>query len=191
MIGLFTFLISGVSNAQDKTLMNSINSDKKISVFGGPIVSAVPMNSTYGVGFGGGGGLVIDNFFIGAFGMGNVLENTTINSSNMLHDIEIGYGGLWLGYSFKDEWLVHPYVSLRSGLGTLELYHSSNDDMNFLYERIAVVSPEVGLEVNIIKQLKLAGTVGYRWMNNFDNNLLIGADYNGLLGSITLRFGGF
>ena len=191
MIGLFTFLILGVSNAQDKTLMNSINSDKKISVFGGPIVSAVPMNSTYGVGFGGGVGLVIDNFFIGAFGMGNVLENTTINSSNMLHDIEIGYGGLWLGYSFKDEWLVHPYVSLRSGLGTLELYHSSNDEMNFLFERIAVVSPEVGLEVNIIKQLKLAGTVGYRWMNNLDNNLLIGADYNGLLGSITLRFGGF
>ena len=107
------------------------------------------------------------------------------------YDVDIAYGGLWLGYSIKDEWLVHPFVSLRSGFGGVELYETTNDDVELMLENMVVLTPEIGVEVNIFQQLKLSTTFGYRWLSDFDNNLLRSEDYTGVIGSIALRFGGF
>lgn len=188
---LLFIVISGVHAQEDNTLLNRGNFNGTISGFGGPIFSAVPINNTYGFGFGGGGGIVINDFFIGAFGMGNSLERSVIEVDQTAYDIELGYGGLWLGYSFKDEWLVHPYVSLRSGFGGIELYETLNDDVELMRESMVIMTPEVGLEMNVFQQLKLSTTVGYRWLSDFDSNLLLRENYSGMIGSVALRFGGF
>lgn len=189
---LFSFLVIVNMNAQeDNILFNPQSTNFTISGFGGPIFSAMPANSEYGLGFGGGGGIVINDFFIGGFGIGNNLDNSIIEVSQTAYDIEIGYGGLWLGYSIKDEWLVHPFVSLRSGFGGIELYETTNNEVELMRESMVVLTPEIGLEMNVFQQLKLSTSVGYRWLSDFDSNLLRREDYSGVIGSVALRFGGF
>lgn len=186
----FLFVVS-VNAQEDNTLFNPKSTNYSISGFGGPIFSAMPVNSNYGLAFGGGGGIVINNFFIGGFGIGNNFDNSIVEVNQTAYDVEIGYGGLWLGYSIKDEWLVHPFVSLRSGFGGVELYETSNDDVELMRESMVVLTPEVGLEMNVFRQLKLSTTFGYRWLSDFDSNLLRSEDYSGMIGTIALRFGGF
>ena len=188
---LISFLVVvSVKAQEDNTLFNSTR-DFTVSGFGGPIFSAMPVNNSYGLAFGGGGGVVINNFFIGGFGIGNYVDNSILEVNQTAYDVDIAYGGLWFGYSIKDEWLVHPFVSLRSGFGGVELYETTNDDVELMRENMVVLTPEIGVEVNIFQQLKLSTTFGYRWLSNFDNNLLRSEDYTGVIGSIALRFGGF
>jgi hypothetical protein len=54
-----------------------------------------------------------------------------------------------------------------------------------------VLTPEVGLEFNVTKWMRVSGTVGYRWLSEFDNRKLSNNDYSGVIGNISFRFGFF
>jgi hypothetical protein len=67
------------------------------------------------------------------------------------------------------------------------------DDEGFTRnDNIFVVTPEVGVEVNVFRWFKIAGTVGYRAVTGV--NSISGQsneDFSGMAGTLTFRFGGF
>ena len=144
---------------------------------------------------GGGGGIVLNDFFIGGYGMNSninntpVIDNTPIGYENF--DINLAYGGIWMGYSFLDKKVIHPFVSLKTGLGNVRVYEL-NDDNPFIRENVFVVTPEIGVEVNLTKWIKLVGSVNYRSLSGMDDtNFMTSSDFNGLGGGLTLRYGFF
>jgi hypothetical protein len=159
--------------------------------FGAPIIKFTGAAGDYKTLGGAGGAVVINDFFAGIFGIGDRVGK--MQWENRPYNVNYGYGGLWLGYAHQSWRAVHPYTSLQLGWGAVDLsateepFNEENTDDN-----IFVAEPELGVEVNLFKWFKLAGTVGYRFTTGaerFDG--FKNSDLSAFSGSLTLRFGGF
>ena len=172
--------------AQTETLFNRTTI---IGGFGGPITEFSQFNGSFIVSSGGGGGVLLNDFFIGGYGMGTMEVNDNTSTQNF--NFQMGHGGFWLGYSHRTEKLLHVFTSAKLGWGNIEIDVTEGFDP-FQKDNVFVITPEVGVEVNLFKWFKLAGTVGYRAVTGF--NSLDGyknSNFSGVAGTLTLRFGGF
>ena len=158
--------------------------------FGGPIFSWSHTNGKTGYGAGGGGGVVFDQFFVGLFGMGETFDNPVIGQPQLA----IGYGGLWLGVTTPSHKLVHAYISAKLAGGAVGItdfeddwdYDDNWDDVTF------VAIPEVGVELNIARWMRMSGSVGYRFVDGFEGWGTYGKkDLNAPVYNLTFRFGWF
>ncbi|NJN77957.1 MAG: hypothetical protein HC803_06175 [Saprospiraceae bacterium] len=156
-----------------------------IGSFGGPILISSPLNNNFNLGIGGGGGIVINDFYIGVFGIGQTFQNSLMEVTQETKQVNLGYGGLWLGYSFYNDYKLHPFVSLRSGLGSLALHN--NQDLSLMRQNMVVLTPEMGLEFNVTDKFRIASTVGYRWLSSFDERKLPKENYSGITLNLALR----
>ena len=160
--------------------------------FGGPIFEYGLLNGQFGTRAGGGGGLVVGDFFIGGFGMGTS-DFAEVDLDPQIYTIDLGYGGFWLGYTPLTRKVIHPFGSLKVGWGTASLEYQKDDDWITGYEEnIFSLTPEVGLELNIFRWFRISATGGYRFVNGADGLPdLDSRDFRSFIGTLTLRFGGF
>jgi len=158
--------------------------------FGGPIFSWSNANNKTGYGAGGGGGVVFDRFFIGAFGMGETFDAVRVGREQLT----LGYSGLWLGYTIPSHKLFHLYTSMKvagGGIGTTNFEDDWNFDDNFRDVALVLV-PEAGIELNVARWMRLSGSLGYRYVGGFSGWDTYGKnDLNALTYNITMRFGWF
>ena len=169
------------------TQSNTLFSNAHISGFGGPLFSISQVNGQTSTFAGGGGGIIIDNLFIGGFGEG--VDVNSISLGDNTYDLDMGYGGLWLGYSLFSEQAVHPFVGLKLGGGEVNL---NVDNSRINTSDLKVVIPEVGIELNFTSWMRLVTHLGYRKVGGMENNSLIKTDQlSSWTGGITLRFGFF
>ncbi len=159
--------------------------------FGAPLIKFTGAAGSYRALGGAGGAVVINDFFIGGFGLAGRVGQTTWE--NRPYEVNYGYGGFWLGYAHRSWKAIHPYTSLQLGWGAVDLsateepFVEENTDDN-----IFVAEPELGLEINLFKWFKLAGTVGYRFTTGADRfDGFKSSDLSAFSGALTLRFGGF
>lgn len=150
---------------QMKTVMNSFEV-KRISGFGGPTMSYTTLNGEFAVLTGGGGGVAINNLFIGGYGEG---LSTSMSTNNNVQIREFGHGGFWVGYEFMREKMIHPVVSTRAGWGRVRGY----DNNDYFNKSIFVVTPTVSAEINFTRFFKVN----------------IGAEYRVTLGGETATLG--
>ena len=184
IIALCLFGFQGITQVQ--TLFNRA---RIVGAFGGPIVEFSEYNGETITSTGGGGALVIDDFFIGGYGIGSIDIEDFTNDNDEIR-MELGHGGFWLGYTYRSHKLVHLFASTKLGWGGIDIEiddegYSSNDN-------IFVVTPEVGVELNVFRWFKIAGTASYRSVSGVNN--IAGRsneDFSGLMGTLTFRFGGF
>jgi len=185
MIFLFSMLFTfGMVNAQQETLFNRAH---VIGAFGAPIVEYSFHGDDVTTSVGGGGGLIIDNFFIGGYGMGSIDESIFDDD---LERIELGHGGFWLGYTIPSHKLLHFYSSVRLGWGGVNI--DVDNDFNEI-DGVFVIEPEGGVELNVFGFFRIAATVGYRYVDGINPNVsgLEKDSFNGMVGALTFRFGGF
>ena len=171
-------------SAQDETLFDRAH---VVGAFGGPFIEYSFTNEEVTTSVGGGGALIINDFFIGGYGIGSIDENVFDTNFDR---IELAHGGLWFGYTYPSHKLLHLYSSLRLGWGGIGV--NFNDDFNTV-DGVFVVSPEAGVELNVFGFFRLAATVGYRYVDGINTNRSgVETDaFNGMTGMLTFRFGGF
>jgi hypothetical protein len=192
VLGLILLTFS-VSAQLDNLLLSGEKETSHIGGFGGSIMLTSPVNSKFGLNLGGGGGIILNDFYLGVFGMHQQTQSLVdLGSTNVNQEVNLNYGGLWLGYSFKDSWLLHPYVGLRSGLGILEMHDRDNPTIELIQGSMVVLTPEIGFEFNVNSWMRISSTAGYRWLSEFDNRKLNNnKDYSGMTANLTFRFGLF
>ena len=171
---------------QQETLFNRAH---VIGAFGGPIVEYNHITDEVELSVGGGGALIIDNFFIGGYGMGTADESFLNNQDRI--KIDLGHGGFWLGATFQQHKLLHLYSSVKLGWGAVGITFE-DDDLDYA-DAVFVVAPEVGIELNIFTWFKVAATGGYRWVDGIDEGLggISKDQFDGYSLNLTFRFGGF
>ncbi len=170
--------------AQQETLFGNVN---VWGGFGGPIFEISSIADESIVSVGGGGALIMDNFFFGGYGIGTDDANHSFEGQD--YRIKYNHGGLWLGVTSNPYKLLHVYGSTRLGWGKARL---RQDGDTVFSDRIFTVTPEIGFEVNVTTFFQLAFTGGYRVTTGI-NDLpgLENQDFSNFVGGITLRFGGF
>ncbi len=158
--------------------------------FGGPTWVFSRAVGDAGWGVGGGGGVIIGSLFIGGFGQGETFGRRVVQGRE--HQFSLGYGGLWLGVAYPSHRLVHLYGSLKLGVGGVSLLPRQGGGEGF-NDSVALITPEVGAEVNITKWFRLVGHVGHRWVAGLDGlgPYANSEDFNSVVWGLTLRFGSF
>jgi len=188
LIAFFLFTgIAAISFAQHETFFSNT---RLSGAFGAPIME-VGFNNDMSTAVGGGGAIGFSDFFIGAYGMASGDFQGLLNDSE-LERLDIGHGGLWLGFTPRTYSLIHIYSSARIGWGALDIDLRDGGISYSDLDKVFVLTPEIGLEANLTKWLRLSGTIGYRWVRGVeDNGLVENRDFTGSISSITLRIGWF
>jgi hypothetical protein len=191
---LISFCLMAVTllPAQHEALFDDVSS---LGAFGGPILEFSSINGQLVADVGGGGALILDEFFIGGYGMGTdypeVSFETEIDGelTQIDADIDFGHGGLWFGYVRDIEQKMHLYSSLKVGWGRADLEH---DIADLPSDRLFVLTPEIGIELNMTKFFRIGLTGGYRIVNGVSRLPgLDNQDFSSPTVGITFRFGGF
>ncbi len=159
-----------------------------VGAFGAPIVEISTINNQSLSDVGGGGALILEDFFLGGYGLGNDFANVDV--AGEFYDIRFRHRGFWLGYVPKSYKVAHLYGSARIGWGKTDL---RQDKQTFFSDRVFVMTPELGVEFNVFEFFKLAVSGGYRWVNGVDQlpNALDNKSFSSPVGTFTFRFGGF
>lgn len=182
---LFALLLGTFSlTAQEETLVKNVET---LGIFGGPMIEFGQINGEFGAYVGGGGALMINNFFLGGYGLGT--DYPQIQFAGQDYRLRFKHGGFWLGYTSDLRRLVHWYGSARLGWGKAEIRGEGPARAS---DPVYVVTPELGFEINLTGFMRMALSGGYRMttgvsqLNNFNNS-----DFSSPIGTITFRFGGF
>lgn len=188
-LGLFTvaLMLGFALQAQHETLFNNA---RVVGGFGAPIIE-MGLGNDMSTAVGGGGGVVIDNFFIGGYGVGS-LDFERLIEDDDIQEIELAHGGFWLGYTLAPYRVLHLYTSARIGWGAVGIDVSENSSFPDDTDNVFVITPEIGLELNVTRWFRVAGTVGYRYVDGIsDNSFYKSNAFDGTMANLTFRFGWF
>ncbi len=183
MLGMFSLSLM----AQHETIFNKA---RVVGGFGGPIVE-FGLNNKLNTSVGGGGGLIINSFFIGGYGLGSVDFDQLIETDDV-DVLDIGHGGFWLGGTFRPHKVIHAYGSARIGWGAVNVELNDTGQTWRDLDKIFVLTPEIGVELNLTKWFRVAGTVGYRYVSGTNEARgYTDDDFSEAIAGVTLRFGWF
>jgi hypothetical protein len=197
---LVSFSIAGLLSAQTiekneyknynevKTVMSSIKIHR-ISGFGGPTMSYSTINGDFAFMMGGGGGILINNLFLGGYGEG--LSNTVdIGNNNSIRELDFGHGGFWVGYEIAHKWIIHPVISSRLGWGSITGFNTTSN--RYFQDNVFVFVPTISAEVNLTRFFKINVGAEYRQTLNVDNVAgMTNKDFSGLGVYMNFIFGWF
>lgn len=183
--------------AQSETL---IGSNARIGGFGGPNLELAFIDGQSAFFSGGSGAMIINgNFLIGGYGQGLVSDyiidpfedspfSPPIRTNRV---VDLGQGGLWLGYIHRPTKLVHLQGGLQLGGGELDFYDEFNEDYSFEDDNFFALRPYLGAEFNITSFFKISTVAGYQFVSGLNNVYLEDADLSQPFISLGLKFGYF
>jgi hypothetical protein len=93
---------------------------------------------------------------------------------------------LFLGYSLKSYRPVHPIFSLAASNSTLKLRTDANNEAE---DKVFILHPAVGAELNLTRWCHIDAQVGYRAVLDSDFVGFSDKDFSGLFGQVNLKFG--
>ncbi len=167
---LFLIFFSFVVGAQDDGYQ-TILKKRRISGFGGPMMSFTQIGSDFAHMMGGGGGIIINNLFIGGYGMGKTNQLLYKNDVTGDHVMGFGHGGFWFGYTALYNKAVHPVFHTQVGWGAITKRQKNWDnynDQDVEMDNVFVISPTLELELNFSRFFKLGGGLTYTYVYNTD-----------------------
>lgn len=163
--------------------------DFRISGFGGPFMSFTSVSGEFAHMMGGGGGVMLGDFFFGGYGLG--LTNSIRDKNNpdeRGRHLEFGHGGLWTGFSIKSRAAIHPSFHTQIGWGSVSI----NDDFIMHEEdNVFVLTPTLEVELNLTRFLRLSIGGSYRYVSNVDLSGYDNEDLAGPSAFLGFKFGWF
>ncbi|MCH2043656.1 MAG: hypothetical protein MK212_05900 [Saprospiraceae bacterium] len=162
----------------------------RIATFGGPTFDLANLKGRLSVSVGGQGGLMINGFSIGGYGMRSVSQ-TPMNIGGESYDTYVRHGGLLVGITPFSKKLIHPVLNARIGWGKATFVPNEKLWLNGQINRLVLFSPEAGFELNVARFFRIQVTGGYRFSNKMVVNpglVTEEIDLNGVFASVTLKF---
>ncbi|MBI5917136.1 MAG: hypothetical protein HY842_17330 [Bacteroidetes bacterium] len=175
---------------KDETMFSDVD---RVGGWGAPIFEYTNLEKDVSVVSGGGGALVLNDFYLGGYGMGKAEYSQLVDLRR--DDLNFKHGGFWIGYTPLQGKVVHPYASVKLGWGKANytaLESLTGTELDRQKDNIFVTTPEVGLELNVFSFFRIAATASYRWVNGVETlPTYTNDDLSSFGATLTLRFGGF
>lgn len=108
-------------------------------------------------------------------------DDVKLRNNEQKH-LDFKYNGAKLGYAFIPYKAIHPVLNFEIGKGTAILTDQERD-------RVFVMQPSAGLEINILRWFRLGLEGGYRFVQNSELIGLSAEELSGPYGQATLKFG--
>ncbi len=164
----------------------------RISGMGGPFMQFTGVAGEFGHMMGGGGAVIINDFFLGGYGLGLTNSIPDYVNQNTNNNLSIGHGGFWLGYSLFSEKPIHLSVSSMIGWGEFGIMENG-EDYPFIRDNIFVLSPTVEVELNLTRYFRIGVGASYNLYTMVDEYMhgYQSSDLSAPGGFLSLKFGRF
>jgi hypothetical protein len=166
--------------------------------YGGPELKLTSMNGDPALLVGGQGGWIIDHgFVIGAAGYGLVTRHDAppeLSPALNRSTLQLGYGGPRLSYVLRPNDLVHFTFGLLVGGGGFTILSRDNMTHDFRTHdsrAFFVMEPQAEVEANLVRHVRLAFGVSYRYIDTNASSPLRSSDLSGLAASVLVKAGSF
>ena len=130
------------------------NQDVRISGMGGPFMQFTSVAGEFGHMMGGGGAVLLNDFFFGGYGLGLTNAIPDYVNLNPTDRLTLGHGGFWLGYSLFGEKPIHIALSSLIGWGEFGVMQDYGT-YPFVRDKIFVLAPTVEVEVNLTRYFRI------------------------------------
>lgn len=179
---------------EEENLFNNVNLHS-INGFGGIITELYPLDGSLAANSGLMGGILFNQkIFIGGYGMGQATLyklKKPFELDTVLKYQRLEHGGFMFGYNHNPHKLFHITASSRMGWGYIGAYDKEEPEEIKHKDKVFVVTPNIGVELNVTRWFKINGLVGYRFLTGVDLENYNEKDYNTITTTISLLFGGF
>ncbi len=168
---------AAVAEPEDEFQPKTLIGDSALSWggFGSPVIKVTTLGGSSAVLFGGRGAAVLNHTLaIGGGGFG---------LPGRRQERAFGYGGPTLNVIFFADKLVHFDVGTMVAWGGARLGDLESD--------VFVLEPEVNLELNVTRNMRVALGASYRHVADVGSATGLGKEFSGLTGSLGIRFGTF
>jgi hypothetical protein len=163
--------------------------------WGGPAVQISTVRDRTAVFVGARGGWLIDGRLTlggGGFGLANgIPAPAAVQTAPQELDLEMGYGGGWVEYTFSPLRLVHVSIGTLVGGGGLSLRFHDGGSLGSGSDAFFVVEPVVVAELNLASFARADLGAAYRWVTGVDMAGLSYSDVAGFSVVALLKFGKF
>ncbi len=171
-----------------------LDGDSKHGGYGGPSATYSRMLGKDVLLVGGRGAWLIDQrFAVGAAVNGLIPTRSAFPvETREPYDLRLGYGGLWLEYTFTPHRVLHSTVGVLLGGGWLNRRSGRFAGEETLgVDALYAVEPSVMTEVNVTSFFRVGGGVSYRYLGGVDLEGLESSDLSAFAGTLFLKFGSF
>ncbi len=170
--------------------------------FGGLVVKCTEIRDEFGVLVGFRGGWIINHsLVIGGAGYGLASQNYDIDPTEIGglpgrdYCLELGYGGMELGFVHNSHKLVHVAVQTLIGAGGVcyveDDWHSDSGDDCLDGDAFFIVEPGIDFLLNVARPFRIGIGASYRFVKDVDLPALENSDIAGFSMGITFKFGRF
>ncbi len=169
---LIFFLILNLSIlAQEKPNYQTFKTHKQTIEFGVMLSPMIDLTGTvhdFSFLWGGGAAVIINkNIYVGAFAYSaykGLNPDGYTKAENYNNYFECA--GIWTGYVFNPNILIHPVIDLKAGWGNLAIENLDTElIINF---STYIIKPSFEIEMNISKNLKLGLNIHYQHIGQFN-----------------------
>lgn len=190
---LFILAVGTTVFSQEKEYRTILdNQDLRISGLGGPFMQFTTVAGEFGFMMGGGGAVLLDNFFVGGYGLGLTNAIPDYVNDNPGDQLTLGHGGFWLGYSLYGNKPIHVAFSTMIGWGEFGITQS-DEYYPYLRDNIFVLAPTVELEANVTRYFRIGAGVSYNIFTMVDESMhgYTNSDLSAVAGFLSFKFGWF
>lgn len=189
----FLLLMTCALMAQEKEYRTIFdNQQLRISGMGGPFMQFTSVAGEFGHMMGGGGAVLLNDFYFGGYGLGltNAIPDYVNDNSN--DRLTLGHGGFWIGYSLFGDKPIHLSISSLIGWGEFGIMQYDGY-YPFVRDKIFVLSPTVEVELNLTRYFRLGAGATYNIYSMVDENLhgYRSSDLSSPGGFLSFKFGWF
>lgn len=189
---LFVLIVlASTAGFAQQGMQTLISGDIEHGGFGGPVIRMGEIGNQTAIFIGGRGGWIINHALVlGAGGYGLVTEVESTPDKRL----EMGYGGMELGFVLGSNSLLHLAAQTLIGGGCVtehdrEIFPVETEDWE--HYPFFVLEPGVDVELNVAPFMRIAGGVSYRYISGIDVPGFVDEDFSGVGGVITFKFGKF
>jgi len=190
---LVIFAICSTVFSQEREYQTILdNQDLRISGMGGPFMQFTMVAGEFGHMMGGGGAVMLNNFYFGGYGLGLTNAIPDYVNDNPSDRLTLGHGGFWLGYSLFGQKPIHFSVSSLIGWGEFGIMQYDGY-YPFIRDKIFVVAPTAEIEVNLTRYFRIGAGVSYTLYTMMDESMhgYRNSDISAPAGFLSFKFGWF
>lgn len=192
LVGIFLTTVFTVFGQEREYQTILDNQNLRISGMGGPFMQFTSVAGEFGHMMGGGGAVLLNDFFFGGYGLGltNAIPDYVNDHAN--DRLTLGHGGFWLGYSLFGERPVHLSISTLIGWGEFGIMQVDGY-YPFVRDKIFVLAPTLEVELNLTRYLRIGAGATYNLYAMVDENMhnYTSGDLSSPGGFLSFKFGWF
>lgn len=168
------------------------NQNLRISGLGGPFMQFTSIAGEFAHMMGGGGAVLLDDFFIGGYGLGLTNSIPDYVGGNTNDRLSLGHGGFWLGYALFGEKPLHVTFSTLIGWGEFGIM-AWEGYYPYVRDKIFVMAPTIEAELNLTRYFRIGVGATYNIYTMVDENMhgYTNSDLSSPGGFLSFKFGWF